>query len=96
MPTTDGPSVRFSTTTSMKTCRSFTHVLSFDEQQVKQRQLAEMWLSDQDIYPDAADGDEGSKEKNNVLTDEANPDKFLEQHCFIDLDEDGLEKLLNS
>jgi len=78
-------------TTSMRKCRSFTQILEFDLNEVLERQRAGIWL-DVDIYPEDADGDEGSNEAEGVISAEENVNRFLEQQCFVDIDEDGIEE----
>lgn len=79
-------------TTSMEDNRSFTQILDIDVNGVIERQNAGIWLDDIELYPDDAEGDEGSNEAAETITAEANPDRFLEQQCFADLDDDGYEE----
>lgn len=79
-------------TTSMRTCRSFTQILSFDQNEIIERQRSGLWLKDVDIYPTDSEGDKGSNEEEEVKSAEANPNRFLEQQCFADLDQDGYEE----
>lgn len=68
-------------------CRSLdeapavTHVLPIYPQEIEEKKLAGTWL-DLDLPCPAADGD----------NDEDAPHLFLEQHCYIDLDEDGYKE----
>lgn len=78
-------------TTSMRRCRSFTQIMEFDLNEVKERQRAGLWL-DVDIYPDESDGDEGSNEAEGVTNADENVNRFLEQQCYADLDDDGIEE----
>ena len=78
-------------TTSMTTCRSFTQILSFSQNEVFERQRSNLW-SDVEIYPKGSDGDEGSNEEEGVTDADENPNRFLEQQCFADLDDDGYEE----
>jgi len=66
----------------------FTHVMDFSVDEVFERQAAGIWL-DVDIYPENAEGDEGSNEEQEVINASDNPQQFLEQNCFYDLDDDG-------
>jgi hypothetical protein len=79
-------------TVNIDEARSFTHILSFDRNKVFERQNSGLWL-DVTIYPEVDSeenkGDEGSNESNDVDSAVDNEDRFLEQHCFEDLDEDG-------
>lgn len=84
-------------TTNIDECRSFTDILTFDRNDVFERQNSGTWL-EVDIYPDLEGdakkgsnqkGDEGSNEANDVDQSEENEDRFFEQHCYEDLDDDG-------
>jgi len=66
----------------------FTHPMDFSVDEVFSRQEAGLWL-DVKLYPDDADGDEGSNEDEEVTNSVDNPQRFLEQNCWFDLDEDG-------
>lgn len=78
-------------TTSMRTARSFTQIMDFNANEVEERRRSGLWL-DVDIYPEDSDGDEGSNEAQGVTDADANVNRFLEQQCFADLDDDGLEE----
>ena len=75
----------------METCRSFTQILDVDLSGANMRMEAGVW-SDVELYPEDAEGDEGSNEAAGTLHAEDNPDRFLEQHCFADLDDDGIDE----
>lgn len=78
-------------TTSMETNRSFTQILDIDQNGVVERQFAGIWLK-VELYPEDAEGDEGSNEANDTTNASDNEDRFLEQQCYVDLDEDGYEE----
>jgi hypothetical protein len=78
-------------TTNMSKARSFTQILDIDQNGVLERQAAGIWL-DVDLYPEDAEGDEGSNEAAGTTNAESNDDRFLEQQCFIDFDDDGYEE----
>lgn len=78
-------------TTCLETNRSFTQILDISKNEVLERQAEGVWL-DVDLYPEDAEGDEGSNEKAETTNSEANSDRFLEQQCFADLDDDGYEE----
>ncbi len=78
-------------TTNMDETRSFTQILDIDQNGVVERQAAGIWL-DVDLYPEDAEGDEGSNEAAGTQNAESNDDRFLEQQCFADLDDDGYEE----
>lgn len=73
---------------TMQDAITFTQVMSFSDNEAKERIAAGIW-SDVTLYPDNADSDEGSNEEAEV--DEAfdNDQRFFEQNCLFDLDEDG-------
>ena len=75
-------------TTSMSDAKSFTHPMDFSVDEVFERQKSGVWL-DIDLYPEDSDGDEGSNEQQQVIDSIDNEQKFLEQNCFFDLDDDG-------
>jgi len=79
-------------TTSMEKARSFTQIHEFDQNKVIERQRAGLWLEDIELYPEDADGDEGSNEQQEVNDAADNSERFLEQQCFADLDGDGYEE----
>lgn len=78
-------------TTSMRTCRSFTIIRDFSMDEVERKQRAGLWL-DVAIYPEDSEGDKGSNEEEGVTTADENPNRFLEQQTWADLDEDGVEE----
>ncbi len=78
-------------TTEIETARSFTHILDISQNELVEKQRADIWL-DIDLYPEESEGDEGSNEKEEVTDATDNPNRFLEQYCFADLDEDGYEE----
>jgi len=77
-------------TTDMKTCRSFTHILAFTKAEADLRIKNGIWL-DESFYADDK-LDAGGDEANNSETTEDNPDRFYEQYCWLDIDEDGIEE----
>lgn len=82
-------------TQSMDKCRSFSHILpDINQNTIEAKIRAGLWL-DIELFPvdnGKTDGDEGSNEKEGVINTEDNPDMFVEQQTFYDLDEDGLEE----
>lgn len=78
-------------TECMKTCRSFTHIMDFTKSEYDIRVKQGLWV-DCEIFKEAQTNEEGSNEKNEVEETSDNPDKFYEQYCWIDLDEDGIEE----
>jgi len=79
-------------TTSLEDNRSFTQILDVDQNGVMERQFAGIWLEDVELYPKDSEGDEGSNEAAETIHSSDNPDRFLEQQCFADLDDDGYEE----
>lgn len=75
-------------TPSMDEAMSFTHPMDFDVDEIFTRQASGQWI-DADLFPENAEGDEGSNEEQQVINAIDNPEKFLEQNCFFDLDQDG-------
>jgi len=78
-------------TTHIDTARSFTHILDRSANQLFENQQSGIWL-DADIYPKDVEGDKGSNEDEEVTDATDNPNRFLEQYCFVDLDDDGYEE----
>lgn len=78
-------------TIDMSSARSFTHILDIDLNGAIERQRSGVWR-EVELYPEDADGDEGSNEKEGVTDANENTDRFLEQYCRADLDDDGYEE----
>lgn len=78
-------------TECMKTCRSFTHVMAFTKSEHDIRVQQGLWV-DAELFKEAQTNEEGSNEKSESEYTSDNPDKFYEQYCWIDLDEDGIEE----
>lgn len=78
-------------TTTIEDARSFTQILDVDQNGMLERQAAGIWL-DKDLYPEDAEGDEGSNEKEGAVNANENSFRFLEQQCFADLDGDNYEE----
>jgi chaperonin GroES len=78
-------------TESIDKARSFSHVMDFSRNECIERINAELWLDF--LEKDSDDnGDKGSNESEDVTHAMENPDKFIEQQCFYDLDGDGYEE----
>lgn len=75
----------------MKTCRSFTHVMAFTKSEHDIRVQQGLWV-DAELFKEAQTNEAGSNENSEAEYTEDNPDKFYEQYCWIDLDEDGIEE----
>ena len=78
-------------TTDMDNARSFTKILDVGKNGMFERQASGTWL-DIDLYPEDADGDEGSNEAASTKSANDNDERFLEQQCWADLDKDGYEE----
>lgn len=78
-------------TTDMETCRSFTHIMAFSKSEVEVRIKNNLWI-DVDLYTDEDSGDTGGDEDKEVKKTSDNPDKFYEQYCWLDLDDDGIDE----
>jgi chaperonin GroES len=84
-------------TSSMAEAQAFTHPMDFGVDEVIVRKASGQWL-DVEIYPQPAENDKsnsgtnadkGTNEGEGVDNAIDNPEKFLEQNCFYDLDGDG-------
>jgi len=78
-------------TNNIKSCRSFTDVLAFSKAEADMRVSAGLWL-DRPLFEDTAELDAGSDEAAGAENTQDNADKFYEQYCWLDLDEDGIEE----
>lgn len=80
---------------SMEECRSFSLVLDVSRNDLEVKVRSGRWL-DVDIYPEVKGedkkGDEHSNEDQDVIDSMDNDQKFIEQQCFFDLDDDGYEE----
>jgi len=76
---------------SMRECRVFSCLLAIPKNEAMENVAAGVWL-DVDLYPDAAEGIEGSNSEQNVNDAADNPEMFIEQYCTYDLDDDGYEE----
>ena len=81
-------------TTDMETCRSFSQILDYSLDKIETKVRLGHWLEIDYVKfkPDEAEGDEGSNEEEGVLKAIDNPNHFIEQQTFFDIDEDGLEE----
>lgn len=77
-------------TTSLNTCRSFTHVCTFSKTEVEMRRNLGIWEGE--IYTDKDDGDTGSNEQRESEAAEDNPDLFYKQYGWLDIDGDGIDE----
>ena len=83
-------------TRNINSCRSFSHILpDVSKNTVDERVRTGRWL-DIDLYPKIKEadqrGDEGSNEQKEVIDSIDNPEKFIEQQTFFDLDKNGYEE----
>jgi len=85
-------------TKSMETCRSFSCILDFSDNEIIEKERSGLWLK---LEPDIEEEDGGqinkrgarrSNEDEKVVDAADNPVKFIEQQCFFDLDDDGYEE----
>jgi len=82
-------------TKSMSRCRSFTHILEFTENEVKERVSCGKWLNpNQQNESEKVDGDQGGNEAEGVQDNIDNSRQYLEQITYYDLDGDGYEEPL--
>ena len=87
-------------TKSMSDCRSFSQVMQFSRNAIEERVRSGKWL-DVELFEDESTedekgvdrkGDKFSNEQQKVINNFDNPEKFIEQQCFYDLDGDGYEE----
>ena len=87
-------------TKSMSDCRSFSQVMQFSRTAIEERVRSGKWLDiemfedESSEYEEGVDrkGDKFSNEEQKVINSFDNPEKFIEQQCFYDLDGDGYEE----
>ena len=78
-------------TNCIRDARSFTHIIAVSKSQFSERVRAGVWL-DIDIYKKTENGDAGSNEANAAKSSKLNESRFLEQYCWLDLDDDGIDE----
>lgn len=83
-------------TEDMEECRSFSQVLDVSDNEIEVRVRSGRWLElkaqiDKGQQIDK-EGDTRSNEQQGVIDTIDNPDKFIEQQTFFDLDDDGYEE----
>ena len=81
-------------TKSMDKCRSFSQTMDFSDNEVEVKVRSGRWLDIQPEPPKDIDkqGDKGSNEEQKVIDSIDNPEMYIEQQCFFDIDEDGYEE----
>jgi chaperonin GroES len=79
-------------TKSMDKCRSFSHILDITEDEIRVRVNCGKWLDPLPEQTDHSPGDAGSNESEKVIDSIDNPRKWIEQHTYFDLDDDGHEE----
>jgi len=83
-------------TKSMSRCRSFSHVLEFSRNEVIERVNCGKWIDPEPEIDDKdsvdKEGDKGGNESAKVIDNDENSDKYIEQHTFFDIDDDGHEE----
>lgn len=74
----------------------FTHVLSFSKSEYETRVKSNIWrdleANNTEIFHKSDLGTAGSDSEEDVESTEDNPDRFYEQYCWLDLDEDGISE----
>ncbi len=75
-------------TCTIDEAKSFTHIMAISRNEAMEKQRGGVWL-DVPLYPQNSDPDSGSNEEEEVDFAYDNPEQFLEQVCFLDLDDDG-------
>lgn len=76
---------------TIEDAKSFTQVMSFSANEIFERQKADIWR-DVELYPEDSEGDAGSNEAEQVDNSIDNPERFFEQNCWFDLDQDGYQE----
>src|SRR5690606_18331177 len=74
----------------------FTHVLAFSKSEYESRVKSGVWrdLEDEDtqIFHDDDLATKGTNAEEDADKSEDNPDRFYEQYCWLDMDEDGISE----
>lgn len=78
-------------TNSIRDARSFTHIIAVTKSQFNERVRSGLW-KDCDLYRKADRGDAGGNEEQTAKNAQENQNRFLEQYCWIDLDDDGIDE----
>lgn len=80
--------------TTIEDAKSFTQILQFTENQVIEKQRSGQWLDSDFIVSDSEEENPKTlvKDENLQGQPEANEDRFLEQHAWFDLDQDGYKE----
>lgn len=68
-------------TKNLKTCRRMSHILKFYQNDIYERQSSGIWLD--------GDGYDFGEPPDKTETEDDSPHTFIEQHRYLDLDEDG-------
>ena len=81
-------------TKSLRDAARISEILELSERQVTERQMAGLWLEDLDLgAPSIEEATRDRVEANTpAVSDETTPYIFIEQHCYIDLDDDGYQE----
>lgn len=66
----------------------FTQPMDFSYGEVREKQRQGIW-ADEEIYPEGSDDDKGLNGEERVEVALDNPEKFYEQRCWFDLDDDS-------
>ncbi len=78
--------------TTIEDASSFTQILQFTENQVIEKMRSGQWLDSDFIVGTEEKEDPIVKDENREGQPEANQDRFLEQHAWFDLDDDGYKE----
>lgn len=84
-------------TVSMEECRSFTHIFALSLSSARALMRADIWRDDDYIPKHIKDSsidrpDDMTNEANSADNADENQDAYLEQYCWLDLDDDGCEE----
>lgn len=78
-------------TVHLDTARAFTHIIDVDKSTSDHRMDKGIWR-EVDLFPDGEEPETGSNEQEEVDKTEDNPNRFYEQLCWYDIDDDGTEE----
>lgn len=72
----------------------FTHIISFSRSEYETRVKAKIWrdleAKNEEIFHDKDMPTKGTNAEEDAEKTEDNPDKYYEQYCWLDLDDDGI------
>lgn len=78
-------------TVNLDSARSFTHIIAVSQATAQQRVKDGTWR-DIPLFDVEYEADAGTDEAEGAETTDKNPERFYEQYCWIDLDDDGIQE----